>query len=96
MDRIADVMKQAPDAIPGGFGAEMNSSDPARDEIYWAPSRALLVCPLQKAASKAKLSNMRNWRATVMQQLSRASEMLRIRLVARTVAQNVRTHFKLF
>jgi hypothetical protein len=88
-------MRQALDAIPGGFGAEMNLSDPARDEIYWAPSRALLVCPLQKAASKAKLSDMRNWRATVVQQISKASEMLQIRLVARTVAQEIRTRCKL-
>jgi hypothetical protein len=48
---------------------------------------ALLVCPLQKTAGKAKLSDMRNWRATIVQQFSKASERLRIRLVSRTVAQ---------
>jgi hypothetical protein len=52
--------------------------------------------PLQKTTSKAKLSDMRNWRATVVQQISKASEMLRIRLVARTVAQDIRTRYKLF
>ena len=58
-------------------------------ELIW-------FAPLQKAASKAKLSDMRNWRATIVQQTSKASEMLRIRLVARTVAQNARTRCKLF
>jgi hypothetical protein len=95
VDSIPDVMKQALDAIPGEFGAEMKPSNPARDGIQWAPSRALLVCHLQKTASKAKLSDMRNWRATVVQQSWKASEMLRIRLVARTVAQNIITHCKL-
>jgi hypothetical protein len=73
----------------------MSSSDPARDETYWAPSRTHLVCPLQKAASKAKLSDMRNWSATVVQQLSKASEMFQIRLVAGTVAQKIRTRCNL-
>ena len=63
-------------------------------ELIWFDTH--LVCPLQKAASKAKLSDMRNCRATVVQQTSKASEMLRIRLVARTVAQNARTRCKLF
>ena len=69
---------------------------PTRDEVYWAPSRSHLVCPLQKTATKAKLSDMRNLRATVVQQISRASEMLRIRLVARTVTQNAMAHCNLF
>jgi hypothetical protein len=34
----------------------MNSSDSARAEIFWAPSRTHLVCPLQKDAGKAKLT----------------------------------------
>ena len=96
MDSIADMMKQTRDVTPVGFGAEMNSIDLAGDEIYWAPSSALLVCPLQKAARRAKLSDMRKRRATVVQQLSKASEMLRIRLVARTVAQTIRTSCKLY
>ena len=56
-------------------------------ELIWFDTH--LVCPLQKAASKVKLSDMRNWRATVVQQLSEASEILRIRLVARLMLEGV-------
>jgi hypothetical protein len=45
----------------------MNSSNAARDGIQWAALQALLVSPLQKIATTAKLSDMRNWSATIIE-----------------------------